>query len=820
MNISSKNHTWVLDFTLALFMLIGCIIVAWGLSCQTWPKVLTFTINGAINFFSFTIVCLLILIAGIQFRLSRPIAIGALICLGLATITGAVWPLIVTVLFVISSIALGLNIISLFKDTNTTINIPNCFLIGAGVYGTIVGLLAQWPVNYFGVYMTLLAAPFINYRQLYQRIECTNLIHSIKGSLSQRRFDWTEIGITAVALVYIVIALMPELGYDALATHLFIPAQLSSSHKWGFDVSTYIWAVMPFLGDCIFSIGYMLAGETAARLINVSFIFTICWILRDMAMWAGGKNWGSNLAILILLSTPLTFTEGSSLYIESIFAAFAVGGIFALLRFFSNNDEWRVEALSAGILLGCALATKLLTITIFPSLLIILIYRHKNLFNRNLPQIFGFGFLSFLVFGSLPYIRSFWLTGNPVFPFFNEIFKSQLFPLQNFNNPLYNSGFRWDTIYRITFDTGKYLESTIGAPGFHWLVFFVPAILVLLVNKRWRALELVFISVSAVAITFQSQSYLRYVFPSFVLLTSVLGVFFSDMYLTSRFLKNMIRIVSTLLICINLLFLNAGAFYRDFPVKSSFSEDSRKEYLKERMPIRNAVELVNELNIWRSSVAVFSHPQTAGLHSVALYANWYNPQFNKLIINASSEADISDVLAKKNVDYIILDENWGTADKRRQIINVTNKVSKIGPISVCSLKRDRLYQTQLLKDPAFKTNKGWQLSEGAEIKNGVGAIVNINENLSQAIFVTPGQRYLNTVKARCEDSNAKGRLQVNWLDASSQFIKADIRVFDCSKFVEELSMEVMSPPKAEIAIVYCAGQTVEPVIFVGNYFTR
>ena len=37
--------------------------------------------------------------------------------------------------------------------------------------------------------------------------------------------------------------------------------------------ATYVWAVMPMLGDWLFSVGYMLGGETAARLINVGFIY-------------------------------------------------------------------------------------------------------------------------------------------------------------------------------------------------------------------------------------------------------------------------------------------------------------------------------------------------------------------------------------------------------------------------------------------------------------------------------------------------------------------------------------------------------------------
>ena len=69
---------------------------------------------------------------------------------------------------------------------------------------------------------------------------------------------------------------MPEIGHDALATHLFIPAYIQEYLRWDFNVNYYVWAVGPKLGDWIITIPYLLGGETAVRLFNISTIFIIC----------------------------------------------------------------------------------------------------------------------------------------------------------------------------------------------------------------------------------------------------------------------------------------------------------------------------------------------------------------------------------------------------------------------------------------------------------------------------------------------------------------------------------------------------------------
>jgi hypothetical protein len=71
-------------------------------------------------------------------------------------------------------------------------------------------------------------------------------------------------------------------------------------------------------------------------------------------------------------------------------------------------------------------------------------------------------------------------TGNPVFPYLNNVFHSPLFdssqPLRDLRYPAY---LRPDLLYQITFRSHRFVESLDGASGFHFFVLWPVALLAL-----------------------------------------------------------------------------------------------------------------------------------------------------------------------------------------------------------------------------------------------------------------------------------------------------------------------------------------------------
>lgn len=790
-------------------LVFGMMATLWGFSQMALPTAWPFAWDSLLSYVLFLLAGTVLLgVLSSWLKVSR-LATGAIVALAITILTSTIWPLIVTIWIGFASYVVGGAILALLKVNREILPNLTVALVGAGAYGTAVGLAAHFPINYPGLYALALAAPVVlGWRSVYATARSFGQYY-VESSVSK----WHDLAIALVALVHFSVALMPEVGHDALAMHLFIPGHLATRHEWGFDVNTYVWAVMPMMGDWLFSIGYMLAGETAARLINVGFIFILSWLIRELVIWAGGSAVGARWAVLLFLTTPLTFTESSSLFIESVWATFIIAGSLSVFKLSQGNKDLATHLSVASFLLGGALAAKAVTLTILPVLPVLLIFSFRVWGRRNLVGALALGLVLFVSVGSIPYITAWYLTDNPVFPFFNHIFRSSMWPALAFEAPTaFGKGLTWDVIYQSTFHTETFLEAKPGTPGFTWLLLFFPALLVLMFYRQHKGLILITVAVLSIALTFQSLTYLRYIFPSFVWVATAIGVAISTVEVRSGFLKKVLTFAGWLVVFLNLVFFNSGTHYGDLFINPLLSSSDRESYLNSRLPIRNSIKLVNMLNIGQDPVAVFSSPLTAGLASDGLYPNWYNQKFQAKVNSTATAEDMAQLLLSQGVFFVVLDNNWGAAVKRRAIEDVTEKLSEQGSISVRKLKSSYLFQTELLVNSNLASCEEWTLSTGLGCQSD-NITVSVSSPAFQVVSVTPGRTYQNTVSTICADQLTQGRMQVNWLDSNSVFISTDIQVFDCEFKETTLAMVVKSPRNAAYAVVYASGHTSMPITF-------
>lgn len=790
-------------------LVIGIVLTLHGISKLSWPETLPWGGGGRDRFGVFlSVACVFVSLLVWRFRWNA-FMVAALGAVLLAGAGGALGALLVTFWMAVASALLGRWLLG--KMGVEVDNLVVHVLVGAGVYATVVGLLAHFPVNYSGIYAALLALPVVFWRKtLQQWFDVARQWTTQYRQPGERGSIWLEIAIAVLLLIHFVVALMPEVGHDALVTHLFVPVHLATRHQWGFDAETYVWAVLPMLGDWMFSIAYMLGGETAARLINVGFIFVLGWLVRDLVLWAGGTMLGARWAALIFLSTPLTFTESSSLFIESVWASFVVAGALAVFKACSDEERKKNQLIIAGILLGCSLAAKAVTFMVLPPLLLILVWHYKAWLKPDMAGTLIVGLGLFLVLGAVPYITAWSLTGNPVFPFFNKLFQSPLWPAENFEAPaVFGKGVTWDILYRATFQSDKYLEGRVGAAGFQWLLLFLPASIAVFLSARWRGLALIIFGAVSVVFTFHSTAYLRYIVPAYAVLAAAIGLGMTGNYRAGSIRAILWGCVATIAVSLNILFLNAGAFYGDFALKSILSQSHRERYLAGRLPLRNAVDLVNSLNAGRTPVVVLGQPMTAGLVSDALYPNWYNYRFQAAINSVQSDQDLVDMLLDKKVDFLILDSSWkGTKEQHGLVETVTDRIAEFGAITVRKIKAEYRFKKEMLVNPTFVAAKGWELVGDARLDSKEGTVlVSVASPAVQVIRISPGRRYLNTVVARCDDKETQGRVQVNWSDANGQFIDTNIRTFECSADWSKHEVEVTAPTNAVNAAVYATGHS-------------
>ncbi len=135
--------------------------------------------------------------------------------------------------------------------------------------------------------------------------------------------------------------------------------------------------------------------------------------------------WGQRLfnprvgfwAAALWLSSPLVLWAGSSAYIDIGFACFIFFGVYAFSNWM-DTDETHWLVMSAAFL-GFAAAAKysaLFFLALFGFIIVL-----KEIKKRRFRQIALFTLIVALIAGPW-YLRSYYYTGNPVFPFFPHIF--------------------------------------------------------------------------------------------------------------------------------------------------------------------------------------------------------------------------------------------------------------------------------------------------------------------------------------------------------------------------------------------------------------
>lgn len=785
----------------AIALLAGIGLTCWGLVNLPFPAASVPEWGGVGMGIGIAIVVVFAISHIARWYKLNALVVGAGFACATALLSGAIWPFAVTIWFATACYALGILLLRLLQIDGEKVSGITVLLIGACLYGTVIGLLAHYPVNYPGLYALALALPVV-----FERRAIKQALKSLRDHITQQAEtnSFLELAIALIALVHFAVALMPEVGHDALVMHLFIPGHMAARHEWGFDAGTYVWAVMPMMGDWLYSIGYLLAGEQAARLINVGFIFLLGWLIRDLVLWAGGNKFGALWAVLLFLTTPLTFTESSSLFIESIWGAFVVAGSLAILKLIHSDDDQPANFSVGGILLGGALAAKAVTLTILPVLFLVLVLRHRSWMRLQSARAIVVGLFLFISIGVIPYATAWYLTGNPVFPFFNQIFQSPLWPAVAIDPPpVFAKGLTWDVLYQVTFRSERFLEGSAGAAGFQWLLLFMPALFVVGAARHSRGFILFVVAVLSVALTFHSTAYLRYIFPAFAWVAAGIGVAISIVSTDTGLLKRLLLTVCGSVVVLNVAFFKSGTGYGDFALKPLMGNEAKIKYLNERLPIRNAVELVNNINLDRTPVALFSSasPLAAGLVSNGLSPDWYNNRFQALVSATRTSEQMAQLLMAEGAEFIILDSNWSMTDKRLLVETATRQLAQFGSITVRKLDDKYRFQTELMKNPEFSAFDGWSFSTARE-QNVGRALVTVASPAVQPVSVTPGRKYKNSVTAKCGEQTGQGRLQINWLNSNGAFITTTINVFDCTPEETTQSMEVVAPLNASTAVVY------------------
>lgn len=807
-----------LTTSLLWIVIVTCFfLTAVGLKQLPWPNTIPWDPTAALVTISGLLLFTLLLTTLLSYYLRTSfLVISAALIGAIGLVSGNLSSLAFVSFFILSSIIVGESIINLFRLSN---NRQQCtstaFLIGSGTYATFIGIIAHFPVNYLSIYSILLATPLlVKHQRVF--IIFHELTSWIIGYRKQKpNINLIGSAISAIAIIEFIVALLPELGGDALSSHLLIPSQLATSHIWGFNPYLYVMAVMPMLGEWLYSIGYMISGETGARLINLLFTYLLAYQGYTIALWLKSNKTGAQATALLLLSTPLTFLEISSAFIDAVWASYIVAAIFSLLHLtYNHHKDAPLFIKESGLLLGFAAATKAITLPILPIFTAIIFLKWRYLTSRPILFSLLVGLLLFTLVGTPAYLTAWLISKNPVFPFYNDIFKSPFFSTSKFDNPLFHIGTSWNILYKMVFSSGNYLEGQSGSPGFQWILLLPASVLLLITQHNKKALFLLIVTALLWVTIFHCQSYFRYVYPLFVLFSVIICTAIWPKQTLKNTTSAALKVIFLITILLNIIFLPAASWvYRSIPFKIFLDEKNKVDFLESALPIRLAIELTNQININHTPVAFFTKQSFgSGLNADALYSSWYNPAFSEGTNNIHNHQDLIDLLKRYNSNIILLDETWGNIETRTYIKDITKEIASFNQISVRQILDQFRFKKELLKNTNFASLDGWSVDSKVIINaDKTISVFYGSAAISQIVAVNAKKEYLNKVTARCLNSPAAIHTQINWINAKNQPIGINIRVFDCNKEWETYQAIIIAPKNATTAVVSITSQTDLPV---------
>lgn len=801
MNLTAKTRV---ELTLiAGLMVAGAATAAYGLIREDWPQVWSVVISSLSSaHLYFVAVCTALVAIAAKTTCLGHAAVTLLLGVAIALLAGALWPLLAVGIFLCAASSLGHIALGVLGRSGPSTGEADRVLVGTGLYATLVGVMVHFPVNRPWAYLIILAVPIAlarrhlwdairaAARQLFSRdVNSSGLRRPLLGSL---------------VLLYLAAALLPELAHDALSMHLFVPAQVAANQAWDFDPTRYVWTFMPMLANWCYTIGWMLAGETAVRLINLGFVLIGVHLVREFVVLLGGCRRGADWAALLLLATPLTFLVGSSAFVDAFWSAYLLAGILWIFRVVWTPQTPPSGLVPSGLLLGFAAASKAIVLPYLPFLALLAFARIATLRSKAFWLWSATMAAAFLMVAIWPYALSYVETGNPVFPFYNSLFQSQFYPVDDFSHPTFNTKPSWNLLYQLTFSAEQFIEGRLGAAGFQWLILATPTIAAIVLFRARRAALLLVFGALTLLTVFSFQSYLRYVYPIFLILSVLVGFAFSA--ISSRHgnlrMATSIAIGSTLLL--NMLFLGSASVpYRDVPLLDLVRDGGVEDLVNRRAPVRQAVELVNVVNRLRFPVAFLSAPLAGGLESPALFSNWHNRSFHDEMLAASDRSSFAEVLRRHRGRYLIVDPFWKDKTGRRADLAAAtgDLLGQFGQIAVYRLKDEWFYTRELVQAPTRFDAPGWQhraevvlLETGTAVVSGHGAVV-------QALPVVAGEFYRNSLVSRCPESPGLGRVQMNWRHKDDSYT-SNIKVFRCRTNWSRQSQEVAAPQGAVVAGVY------------------
>ena len=442
-------------------------------------------------------------------RWSQASALTAVWLLALVVFVGPL-PVLAAALLGLAALAVGLWLKPPAMPGGAAISSIVGLMLIAGLTGWVVTL----PLHHLWVWLALLLAVIALQR------------NALRQAVHETTCGWREAVASAPRAAAFAVMLLglastacwlPAMQMDDLTYHLGLPTQLMLHAQYAPAPEFQVWSFAPWAGDVLHGIVFTLSRQDTHGALNALWLAlaaAAAWSIVSNLRASAHERW---LSLALFASLPTLVWIAAGMQTELAATAVTLALVAASVSGTHVNETpgrlWIGTVLFAGLL-----ALKPVHGIAALPLLLYAGWRHWPQWPwRRLPL----ALIVFAALGMSSYAQSWLATGNPVLPMFNALFQSPYFPAEQFSDPRWHAGFSPDLLWRITFDTDRYVEGWDGGFGFV-LVALAGLWLLQLLRPGQRMLMLAV--TASLLLPLLPMQYARYAFPSLALLAVLLPV--------------------------------------------------------------------------------------------------------------------------------------------------------------------------------------------------------------------------------------------------------------------------------------------------------
>lgn len=384
--------------------------------------------------------------------------------------------------------------------------------IGLALIAGIGGWTLTWPIHTVWLWWAVVSGLLLWRRRAL--LDATRAASHGWGAAVAAAPRWAALAVMLLGLASTA-CWLPTMQADDLRYHLGLPSQLLMHAEYRPDPAHQIWALAPWAGDALQGFAALLIGQHARGAVNAVWL-----ALAAAAIWSAAAGVGARAAerwacVALFGSLPPLVWMAAGMQTE-LPATAVLAALTAVIV--SRAPDWPGAGrwLPGAVLLGALFALKGVHVLSALPLLAYAGWRHRRALPwRRLPLAVAL----VAIVGGSSYALSWWQTGNPVLPLLNDVFESPYYPSEAYRDPRWHAGLEPTLLWRIVFDTDRYVEAWDGGFGMS-LIALSGAWLVALLCAPSRALALALSLVLVLPLL--PMQYARYAYPGLALLAVAL----------------------------------------------------------------------------------------------------------------------------------------------------------------------------------------------------------------------------------------------------------------------------------------------------------